>query len=169
MAGGDASALGDLYDRHGRAVYSLACRILGDRTEAEDITQDVFSQAWSQAAQYDVQRATVAGWLLMMSRTRSIDRLRARRSRPQTLAGDLPEPADPAAGAEAGAIGAQAAARVREALGALPETQRAAIELAYYRGLSHTEIATRLGQPLGTIKTRIRTALLSLRSALADE
>jgi RNA polymerase sigma-70 factor, ECF subfamily len=169
MAGGDASALGDLYDRHGRAVYSLACRILGDRTEAEDITQDVFSQAWSQAAQYDVQRATVAGWLLMMSRTRSIDRVRARRSRPQTLAGDLPEAADPAAGAEAGAIGAQAAARVREALGALPETQRAAIELAYYGGLSHTDIATRLGQPLGTIKTRIRTGLLSLRSALADE
>ena len=169
MAGGDPSALEDLYDRHGRAVYSLACRILGDRSEAEDITQDVFSQAWSQAAQYDARRATVAGWLLMMSRTRSIDRVRARRSRPQTLAGDLPEAADPAAGAEAGAIGAQAAARVREALGALPETQRAAIELAYYRGLSHTEIATRLGQPLGTIKTRIRTALMSLRSALADE
>ena len=77
MAGGDASALADLYDWHGRAVYSLACRILRDRTEAEDITQDVFSQAWSQAAQYDAGRATVAGWLLMMSRTRSIDRLRA--------------------------------------------------------------------------------------------
>lgn len=169
IAAGDASALANLYDRYGRAVYSLACRIVGDRTEAEDITQDVFSQAWRQAAQYDAGRATAAGWLLMMSRTRSIDRLRARRTRPQTMAGDLPESADPAAGAEAGVIGAEAAVRVREALDGLPEPQRAAIELAYYGGLSHTEIAARLSQPLGTIKTRIRTGLLSLRSALADE
>ena len=168
MAAGDASALADLYDRHGRAVYSLACRILGDRTEAEDITQDVFSQAWRQAAQYDPRRATAVGWLLMMSRSRSIDRLRARRTRPQTMAGDMPEAADPAAGAEAGVIGAESAARVREALGALPESQRAAIELAYYGGLSHTDIAGRLSEPLGTIKTRIRTGLLSLRAALAD-
>jgi RNA polymerase sigma-70 factor, ECF subfamily len=169
MAAGDASALADLYDRHGRAVYSLACRILGDRTEAEDITQDVFSQAWRQAAQYDARRATAAGWLLMMSRTRSIDRLRARRTRPQTMAGDLPESADLAAGPEAGVIGAETAARLREALGGLPEPQRAAIELAYYGGLSHTDIAARLSLPLGTIKTRIRTGLLSLRSAMADE
>jgi RNA polymerase sigma-70 factor, ECF subfamily len=169
MAAGDASALADLYDRHGRAVYSLACHILGDRTEAEDITQDVFSQAWRQAAQYDARRATAAGWLLMMSRTRSIDRLRARRTRPQTMAGDLPESADLAAGPEAGVIGAETAARLREALGGLPDPQRAAIELAYYGGLSHTDIAARLSLPLGTIKTRIRTGLLSLRSAMADE
>jgi RNA polymerase sigma-70 factor (ECF subfamily) len=169
MAGGDPSALADLYERHARAVYSLACRILGDRTEAEDVAQDVFSQAWRQAAQYDSRRATVIGWLLMMSRTRSIDRLRARRARPQTAAVGLPEAADPAAGAEARAIGMEAASRVRQALGSLPDSQRAALELAYYEGLSHADIAAQLGEPLGTIKTRIRAGLLRLRSAMMGE
>ena len=164
----DAAALGDLYDRYSRSVYSLACRILSDRTEAEDVVQDVFSQAWRQAAAYDERRAPVAGWLLMMARTRSIDRLRARSGRIQMVQAlpTLPDPPDQHEGPEAMAIGEEEAARVRAALETLTESQRSAIELAYYEGLSQSDIAARLREPLGTIKTRIRTGLLKLLAAM---
>ncbi len=168
MAGGDVSALGELYDQHARAVYSLACRILRDPGEAEDVVQDVFAQAWKQASRFDAARANAGAWLMMMSRSRAIDRLRARRTRLQTIPdaetlADAPEGTpDP----ESRAMTTEDATRVRAALAALDDAQRAPIELAYYEGLSQTEIAERLREPLGTIKTRIRTGLLKLRSAL---
>jgi RNA polymerase sigma-70 factor (ECF subfamily) len=169
MAGGDSSALAALYDRHARAIYSLALRILADAAEAEDVVQDVFTQAWRQATRYDASRAPVAGWLMIMTRARSLDRLRRRRARIATTEMDpaMPHPKDPDVDQEALAITAEQADRLRGALRDLPDSQRAAIELAYYEGLSQSDIAARLQQPLGTVKTRIRTGLLKLRDALA--
>jgi RNA polymerase sigma-70 factor, ECF subfamily len=169
MAGGDSSALAALYDRHARAIYSLALRILADAAEAEDVVQDVFTQAWRQATRYDASRAPVAGWLMIMARARSLDRLRRRRARITTTEMDpsAPHPKDPDADQETLAITGEQADRLRGALRDLPDGQRAAIELAYYEGLSQSDIAARLHQPLGTVKTRIRTGLLKLRDALA--
>ena len=95
LAAGDQAALADLYDQHGRKVYALACRIVTDRGDAEDVVQEVFAQAWQQASRYDGSRATVIGWLLMMTRARAIDRVRARRSRPMASGTDVPDLADP--------------------------------------------------------------------------
>lgn len=170
MATGDASALGELYDAHARSVYSLALRILGDSSDAEEVVQDVFTQAWRQAARYDPRRATIIGWLLMMTRSRSLDRLRARHARPdRTIATPLPDLASADPGQEADALTAEDVERVRVALNRLGDAARAPIELAYYEGLSQSAIAERLGQPLGTVKTRMRTALSQLRDWLQGE
>lgn len=166
LAAGDQAALGDLYDRHGRSVYALACRIVTDRGDAEDIVQEVFTQAWRQVSRYDPARATVVGWLLMMTRTRAIDRIRARKARPVGSDTMVPDLADPVAGQESAAITSEAAERVSAALQELPEAQRTAIELAYYQGLTQADIAERLREPLGTVKTRMRSALQKLRAAL---
>ncbi len=172
MARGDGTALAELYDRHGRAVYSLACRILGDRAEAEDLTQDVFTQVWQQAARYDAARGAVAAWLLVITRTRALDRLRARRSRPPLDAGDddgrrLAAVPDQSPSIDAIVSTGEEASRVHAAMATLSEDQRDALTLAYFEGLSHAEIADRTGIALGTIKTRIRTALARLRDAMA--
>jgi len=159
----------ELYDRHARPIYSLALRILGDATEAEDIVQEVFSQAWRQAARYSASRGAVAAWLMTLARSRAIDRLRAKRARPgdvsdERVAGQLVDTGPPA---DLLVLSSEQVARVRAALDELPLLQRAAIELAYYEGLTHAEIADRLEQPLGTVKTRIRLAMLKLRDVLA--
>jgi RNA polymerase sigma-70 factor (ECF subfamily) len=171
MAQGDGAALAELYDRHGRAVYSLAVRILSDHGEAEDLTQDVFALAWRNAAKYDASRGVVAAWLLVTTRTRAIDRLRARRVRPSAASADdvrrLDAIPDAAASVEMIAADRQMAERVREAMVHLPAEQREALELAYFEGLSHSEIGERTGNPLGTIKTRIRTGLTRLRQAMS--
>ena len=169
MAGGDSSALAALYDRHARAIYSLALRILADAAEAEDVVQDVFTQAWRQATRYDAARAPVAGWLMIMTRARSLDRLRRRRARIATTGMDpaTPHPKDSDVDQETLAITTEQVEQLRGALEVLSDAQRTAIELAYYEGLSQSDIAARLQQPLGTVKTRIRTGLLKLRDALA--
>ena len=169
MARGDGEAMAELYDRHARPIYSLALRILGDVTEAEDVVQEVFSQAWRQASRYSTSRGAVAAWLLTLARSRAIDRLRAKRARPggssdHRAADDI---ADAAPQVDAQAISSEQMARVRAALDELPLLQRVAIELAYFEGLTHAEIADRLEQPLGTVKTRIRLAMTKLRDVLA--
>ncbi|NOT25753.1 MAG: sigma-70 family RNA polymerase sigma factor [Acidobacteria bacterium] len=171
LAAGDGEAAGRLYDRHARPMYSLALRIVTDEGDAEDVVQEVFAQAWRRAARYDSGRGAVGAWLLMMTRTRSIDRIRARRVRPgeQPIEGaDVLGLASSEPDAASGLIDAERARRVTRALGELPLVQRFAIELAYYEGLTQREIASRLEEPLGTVKTRIRLGLLKLRDALVE-
>ncbi|HTV01319.1 MAG TPA: sigma-70 family RNA polymerase sigma factor [Luteitalea sp.] len=168
MAEGDATGLAELYDRHGRALFSLAFRILRDQGDAEEVVQDVFAQAWRQAARYDTSRGVVVAWLLMMTRSRAIDRVRLRRGRPG-LREDHPDVlrdlSDEGDGIDLALLTQEQVVRVRAALDELPATQRLAIELAFYEGLTHSEVAERLEQPLGTVKTRIRLGLLRLRAA----
>lgn len=161
----DAAA--ELYDRHAGKVLGLARRILRNDSDAEDVVQEVFSQAWRTATRYTAGRGTVAGWLLMIARTRAIDRLRARRARPDATADALVDlvPSD-AVPLTDQLVADEQAARVREALTSLPPDQRTALELAYFEGLTQSEIAERLTTPLGTVKTRMRTALAVLRRSL---
>src|SRR5712691_1216885 len=121
IAAGDHDALAELYDRHARPIYSLALRILQDQADAEDIVQDVFSQAWRQASRYDATRGTVAAWLLTLARSRAIDRLRARRARPDRAAEPAPaDIADQTVSVDLQLLSAEQVARVRAALAALP-------------------------------------------------
>jgi RNA polymerase sigma-70 factor (ECF subfamily) len=150
-------------------VYSLALRILRDTGEAEDVVQDVFSQAWRQASRYESTRGNVVAWLMNLARSRAIDRIRSRRSRPQPVADhvrtvDVPDMAEPVD--EQLALSSQAAA-IRAAVDELSLLQRVAIELAFYEGLTHVDIAERLELPLGTVKTRIRQGLMKLKDRLA--
>jgi RNA polymerase sigma-70 factor (ECF subfamily) len=169
VAEGDQSAVGELYDATSRLVYGLALRILSDAGAAEEVTIDVFAQVWRQAASYDPRRGTPSAWLLTLARSRAIDRLRSgaqERRRAEPL--EVVEATQPSSGEspEESAAEAERRALVRSALDALPREQREVIELAYFGGLSHSEIAARLDQPLGTVKTRIRLAMGRLRDSL---
>ena len=168
MAQGDGDAVAELYDRHARPVYSLALRILGDVTEAEDVVQEVFSQAWRQASRYSTSRGAVAAWLLMLARSRALDRLRAIRARPEGMSGERAADniVDSGLPVDSQVISSEQISRVRTALDELPMLQRVAIELAYFEGFTHAEIAARLEQPLGTVKTRVRTGLMTLKREL---
>ena len=170
LASGDQAAAARLYDRHARPLYSLILRILGNETEAEDVLQEVFAQAFCRASRYDARRGAVAAWLLTIARSRAIDRLRARRTRVEARTGEqtLGEMPDAQPDAASTMLDEERSRLVRQALGELPMLQRMAIELAYYEGLSHSEIAERLEQPLGTVKTRIRLGLLKLRDVLTE-
>lgn len=167
LASGDMDAAAELYDRYAAQIYALARRIVRNDGDAEDVVQEVFSQAWRSAERYEHSRGSLAGWLLMMTRTRAIDKIRARQSRPDMYGSTLPSSIQ---GREAPApdvlMAAEAAGRLRAALLSLPDPQRTALELAYYEGLTQSEIAERLSEPLGTIKTRMRTALSTLRTRL---
>ena len=169
MAAGDHSALAELYDRNARLVFSLALRILQNRADAEDVVQEVFAQVWTQAGRYDTTRGAVAAWMLTMARSRAIDRLRSRNSRPETpseprIVEDMP---DTAPRQDLDLLSAEQVEVLQRALNELPIAQRMALELAYYEGLTHAEIADRLSEPLGTVKTRIRQAVIKLRESLA--
>ena len=170
MIRGEEAAVAEIYDRHARLLYSLALRIVRRPSDAEDVIQEVFSQVWRQAGRYDWSRGTVAGWLIMLTRSRALDRLR--RERGEAAAADFDDASssvvDPALTIDLQLVDAEQAARVRAALLALPDLQRVPLELAYYEGLSQSAIAARLETPLGTIKTRMRQALLRLRDALAE-
>jgi len=159
LAQGDARALAEFYDAHAGLAYGLALRVLRDRSDAEDAVQEAFVQVWRQADRYDPARGSPQAWLCAIVRTRALDRLRRRLARREQE--EAPEPA-----ASAGAPDREGVLAVRKALQALSADQRRALELAYYEGLTQTEIARRLDQPLGTIKTRIRTAMIRLREEL---
>jgi len=166
---GDEAAFAALYDATVAVVHGLALRIVGDVGAAEEVTADVYLQVWRQAVRYDATRATPLGWLLMLARSRAIDRVRARAAQRREV-GSLQEAlqlASAAPGPHEDAIIAERRRIVVAALDALPSEQRAAIELAYYGGKSHREIAAALNLPLGTVKTRIRIGMSRLRDALA--
>jgi len=163
---GDEVGLGVLYDRYGGRVYSVAKRILQDDGAAEEILQDIFHQLWRNAAAFDSARGALGSWLLLMARNRSIDRLRRRiPAATEEVAATLH---GPGLDIENAVAANEMTERVREALRALPEAQREAMELAYFEGLTQSEIAKRTGDPLGTVKTRLRTALASLKAELGE-
>ncbi len=169
MAGGNQAGLADLYDRHSTAVYSLALRVVRRQEDAEDVTQQVFTQAWRSSARYDPSRGVVAAWLLMMTRSRAIDCLRRRNPARDGISDDerLAAIPDPGPSVEHVVATSEQVERVRTAIEALPADQRVAVELAYYDGLTQSEIAARTDTPLGTVKTRVRSALQTLRAAVA--
>ena len=166
VAGNDEAALGELYDRFGRIAYGLALRILRDASLAEDAVQEAFLQAWRRAGSYRPERAKASTWLLTFVHRRAVDLVRREERRRAEPSESLASPAVPGADEEA-ALGSRQQV-VRAALQALPSEQRQAIELAYYGGLTQTEVAAHLGQPLGTIKSRMFTGLDRLRSLLAE-
>lgn len=160
----EESALAELYDRYGRTVYALTLRILGDPGMAEEISLDAFWQVWRQIDRFNAERGSLPSWLFTIARSRAIDRVRSRvavKRTPNDLAGG-----DPMQLPDEAVELAERRVLVRAAMTNLSSEQRAALELAYFEGLSHSEISERLNQPLGTVKTRIRQAMIILRNHL---
>ena len=173
LARNDLEALEELYRRYARPVYSLALRVLGDGPEAEEVTQDVFERAWRHARSYDPERGRAATWLLSMTHHLAIDVLRKKQRRPHAVGGEagtlaLELVADPGVDVAHLADERWEGGEIRRALGALPDVQRQAIELAFFGGMSHMEIAAMLGDPLGTVKARIRRGMERLRMTLGE-
>ena len=170
MCDSDETALGALYDQWSRSLYSLVLHLLRDADEAEDVVEETFWQAWRKAATYEPSKGAVSTWLLTIGRRKALDRLRARKRhredpvRSDRTFADIPSSAaDPAQEVE----GAELRENVRTALRSLPEEQRQVLELGYFKGLSQSEIADATGQPLGTVKTRMRLAMQKLREPLS--
>lgn len=160
---GDQSAMADLYDLYSGVVYGVALRVLGDTTAAEDVLQEIFLQLWRRPQAFNAERGRLAPWLAVIARNRAIDLLRKRP--PEADIDEMPI----SAGIDFEDVAARRLAieRVRGAIGQLPPEQRKALEMAFFEGLTHTEIASKTGEPLGTIKTRIRSALMAVRKAVA--
>ena len=165
IAAGDRAALGVLYDRYAGMMLGLGMRVLRNRREAEDIVHDVFLEVWKRAHSYDESRASVRGWLLLMTRCRALDR---RKSAGYALASPLEHDPRTAPASESPAV-ALDRARVAMALERLPESQRAVLVLGYFEGLSSSEIAEQLSIPIGTVKSRVAAAMRALRDALGVE
>lgn len=170
IAGGDEQALASLYDRYRLILFSLVLRILHSRDEAEDVLQELFLQVWKRANDFDEARGRPFTWLVTMARSRAIDRLRSLNSRERT-ATEASRAAGPDTWSDAvdDAIRSEESAVVRSALSELPEEQRHALLLAYFEGLTQTEIAARLNAPLGTVKTRMRSGMIKLRELLSGK
>lgn len=169
VARGDPAAFATLFDRHSSAVLGLLVRMLGRRPEAEELLQDVFLQVWREAGRYRPEAASPRGWLLMMARSRALDRIRSRAARERreaTVERDRPPAAAVAPGGPERLERRERRARVTAALANLPAEQRQAIEHAFFDGLTHREVAERLGQPLGTVKSRILLGMKKLRETL---
>jgi RNA polymerase sigma-70 factor, ECF subfamily len=171
-ADGDQQAIAALYDRYGATLYAVAYRVLGERADAEDVLIEVFAQAWREASRFEASHGSVAGWLTMIARSRALDLVRARARRERITAKatrqstDAPamgnRPVNPSDSYEM----TERRRQVTAALEALSPPQRQAIELAFFEGLSQSEIAERLAEPLGTIKTRVRLGMQKLRESL---
>lgn len=169
----DTAALADLYDRRSRLLFGLILRIVGDRAEAEEILQDVFLRVWTRAELYDPRMGGPMPWLVRLARNCAIDRLRARRIREvvntpaidASLAETAPSSADICT-PEAAVLDAERRDAVIDALAGLPAEQRRLIEAAFFEGYTHSELATRFGLPLGTVKTRIRAGMIAMRQRM---
>ncbi len=166
VARGDERAFAVIYERYSSILFGLLLRIVRDRPEAEDVLQDVFLQIWQQAVNFDPARGRAFTWLVTLARSRAIDRLRSRDARERTANAAAQEAVEEVGDALSDAVRAEQSEVVRGALAAIPEEQRCALMLAYFEGLSQTEIAARTGQPLGTVKTRMRAGLHKLRELL---
>jgi RNA polymerase sigma-70 factor, ECF subfamily len=164
----DPQAMADLYDRYGRLAYSLILRIVRDREMAEDLVQETFLRVWTRAQAFDSARGALGPWLLAVARNRAIDYIRSADGRMARSTFEIVEMENPAlfANLEKEVTTSDQARRIHQALGKLNPNQRTVIELAYFEGLSQTEMAEKIGQPLGTIKTWVRTALKNLRDEL---
>ncbi|MDX6695891.1 MAG: hypothetical protein QOF02_3494 [Blastocatellia bacterium] len=169
IAGGDEEALAALYDNYKSILFSLILRILHSQSEAEDILQDVFIQVWQKAANFDEERGRPFTWLVTLARSRAIDRLRQLGSRERTATEASRAAPEEWTDAVEDAIKSEEGAVVRKALAELPEEQRRALLMAYYEGLTQTEIADKLNAPLGTVKTRMRSGMIKLRELLGDQ
>lgn len=167
IARGDEESLAQLYDRYRTILFGLLFRILGNRAEAEDILQDVFVQVWQRAKDFDENRGKAFTWLVTLTRSRAIDRLRSLGSRSRVADEAAKETDDVIVDAVEDAINKERSDVVRAALEELPEEQRAALLMAYFDGFSQSEIAERTNTPLGTVKTRMRTGMMKLRDILA--
>jgi len=167
-AQGDEAALGAFYDKTGSQVYGLAFRVLSDTTMAEEVTMDVYMQVWKQAGKFDQSRGNPMVWLTVLTRSRAIDRLRVGKKDRETreplegLSEEQGVEGDP----EQRSFYLEQGRIVRQALASLPVEQREVIELAYFGGLSQSEMATKIGQPIGTVKTRVRLGMIRLRHVL---
>jgi RNA polymerase sigma-70 factor (ECF subfamily) len=166
----DESALASLYDESSQLAYTVAVRILQDEADASEVVLDVYRQVWDAAGRFDEKRGSAAAWIVMLARSRAMDRRRYRGARMRTAAQveQLEDVRCSEPSPESLAMASQSNRSLIQALAAVPAEQRQALELAFFAGLSHTEIADRLGQPLGTVKTRIRLAVGRLRELLRD-
>lgn len=172
MSRGDKAAFAELYDRFSRPLYATALRVLNDPVEAQDIVHDIFVTLWEKAATFETNRGTAFAWALTLVRNRAIDRVRMRRRRAEILTTSAPsdlgydENTSGPVADDSAALGDEASA-VRAAVATLPPDQKRALELAFFSGLTQQQIAEKLSEPLGTVKARIRRALLKLRDSLA--